>query len=197
MQKQNLNCDDARYFVHLSVGDDNLPEEETRLAEHLHSCSPCRAYHAGMVDTMRVIDRVRDEERATSASGSRSGSLWPAMAEQLKVRQANALAPQEGRRFNVAVAALCVCSLMLALVTAVQNLPSNTNQMADNYYPMPEMNSMNVGFSNSGNVNLPEISSERLIEVSGPQGSRLLLDRATGQYYVPNFATSGDQNMNF
>ena len=188
MRKQNLNCDDARYFVHLSVGDDNLPEEETRLAEHLHSCSDCRAYHAGMVDAMQVVDRVRDEVSDSPVAGS----LWPAMAEQLKVRQANTVAPQEGRRFNVAVAALCVCSLVLALVTAVQHLPANSNQIADNYYPMP---AMNVGFSNNGS--LPQNSMERLIEVPGPQGSRLLFDRATGQYYVPNFAAQSDQNMNF
>lgn len=188
MQKQNLNCADSRHFIHLSVGDDNLPEEETRLAEHLHSCSDCRAYHAGMVDAMLVVDRVRDE----GSVESRSDSLWPAMADHLKVRQAKSVVPQEGRRFNVAVAALCVCSLMLALVTAVQNLPSNSSQMANSYHTMP---AMNVGFSN--NASTPENARKRLIEVNGPQGSKLLLDRSTGQYYIPEFAANKDQNMNF
>lgn len=192
MQKQNLNCADARHFIHLSVGDDNLPEEETQLARHLHSCSECRSYHAGMVDAMQVVERVRDEDVAESPTRS----LWPAMAAQLNVRQAKLISEPEGRRFNVAVAALCVCSLMLAIVTAVQNLPTNSQQITDVYQVMP---SMNAGFTNQpSSQNFGAASPQsRVVEVSGPNGSRAWVDTATGQLMVPHVANSTDENLNF
>lgn len=191
MQMQELNCADARHFVHLSVGDDNLPEEETQLAKHLHSCSECRSYHAGMAAAMQVVERVRDED--TTELPTRS--LWPAMANQLNVRQAKIIAAPEGRRFNVAVAALCVCSLMLAIVTAVQNLPSNTQQMSSVYSTMP---AMNVGFKNQTGVQYsgPQ-QGQRVVEVSGPNGSRVWLDTATNQLVVPHVANNTDDNLNF
>lgn len=189
---QELNCADARHFVHLSVGDDNLPEEETQLAKHLHSCSECRSYHAGMAAAMQVVERVRDED--TTELPTRS--LWPAMANQLNVRQAKTIAAPEGRRFNVAVAALCVCSLMLAIVTAVQNLPSNTQQMSSVYSTMP---AMNVGFKNQTGVQYsgtPQ-QGQRMVEVSGPNGSRLWLDTVTNQLVIPHVANNTDDNLNF
>lgn len=186
---QNLNCADARHFVHLSVGDDNLPEEESRLAEHLHSCSECRAYHAGMAQAMQVVERVRDEETVELPSNS----LWPAMSNQLKARQAKLVVQPEGRRFNTAVAALCVCSLMLAIVTAVQNLPSNTPQMTGVYPPMP---AMNVGFANQQGGQ-PASQALRLQPVSGPNGSQAWVDPATGQFFVPRVTISNDDNLNF
>ena len=106
MQNHNLKCADARHFIHLAVGDDTLPEEEQHLTEHLHTCSDCRAYHAGMVDAMHAIERVRDEDMIEAPSAS----LWPAMADKLKVRQHTAVEP-ERRRFNGSVVALCACSL--------------------------------------------------------------------------------------
>lgn len=188
---QNLNCADARHFIHLSVGDDNLPEEETQLAKHLHACSECRSYHAGMVDTMKVVERVRDE--ATTELPTKS--LWPAMAAQLKARQASIITEPEGRRFNVAVAALCVCSLMLAIVTAVQNLPSNTQQISNVYSTMP---AMNVGFGSQANVQTgAPAQGPRVIQVSRPDGTQAWLDTSTGQFVVPHFANGSDDSLNF
>ena len=114
MQKQMMKCADARHLIHLAVGDDTLPEEESQLTAHLHSCSDCRAYHAGMVDAMHAIERVRHAD----SGEEQTRSIWPAIADQLKARRPAHAAPQ-GRRFNGAVAALCACSLLLAFVFAV------------------------------------------------------------------------------
>lgn len=188
---QTLTCADARHYIHLTVGDDTFAEEESRLSEHLHQCSDCRSYHSGMLDSMRVIERTRDEEVEIPR-----GSLWPAMASQLKVRQAQQLQPVEGRRFNSAVIALCVCSMVLAIVTAVRSLPANTPQVA-NYpgYTLPS--TTNVNFSQTAMPSYPVNNGARLIEVQGPNGEKLLVDPETQRYYVPHFLNTSDSNLNF
>jgi len=181
MQKQSLKCVDARHLVHLAVGDDTLPTEEQQLSEHLHQCSDCRAYHAGMVDAMHAIERVRDEDVQPSER-----SIWPALSGQLKARQAVNLAEPEPRRFNVAVATLCACSLMLALVTAVQNLPSND---VDQFASQPMMPAMNVNFQPQGMQQNPFYGNQmdgNLVPVQQPNGAVVFVDRATGRTYIPN-----------
>lgn len=174
MQNQIMKCADARHFIHLAVGDDTLPEEEQQLAEHLHVCSDCRAYHAGMVDAMHAIERVRGEDTAEMPSGS----LWPAMAGRLKARRNNRVTEPERRRFNGAVVALCACSLMLALVTAVQNLPANS---VDPYADFPAMpvRAMNVNFQNHGNSLQPRNGQQRLVPVATADGSFILVNPVT------------------
>ena len=191
MQKQSLICADARHLIHLAVGDDTLSDEEVRLADHLHECSDCRAYHAGMVDAMHVIEKVRDDD----SSEIPMGSIWPALADKLKVRQNQQLAPQV-RRFNGAVATLCACSLMLAFVTAVQNLPPNSPETISGY---PPASAMNVNFGN--NQAPPTQNFQRqLVQVAGPNVTTLWVDPYTGQAFVPNVMHTlddGKSNINF
>jgi hypothetical protein len=195
MQKQSMKCADARHLTHLAVGDDTQPEEERQLTEHLHSCSDCRSYHAGMVDAMYVIEQVRDED----TDDIPTGFVWPAIAEQLKSRRSVDPAP-ERRRFNGAVAALCVCSLTLAMVTAIQNLPTNDVESVGNYTPIP---AMNVSFQPGGNfqnqtVQRPDGAQPgRLVQMSDRNGTLFLVDPVTHQMYVPYASATRGQDLSF
>jgi hypothetical protein len=190
MQKSNLKCIDARHLVHLAVGDDTLPDEEQQLVDHLHTCSDCRAYHAGMMDAMHALEQVRDGD-CEEVPGK---SIWPGLSAQLKSRQAAVAAGPEPRRFNVAVATLCACSLMLALVTAVQNLPSNN---VDQYANQPVMQAVNVGFNANDFRNNTNPAAGQLIYRRQPNGTIVVVDRATGQVYAPNVTFSNDDGLNF
>ena len=195
MQKQSMKCADARHLTHLAVGDDAQPEEERQLTEHLHSCSDCRSYHAGMVDAMHAIEQVRDEETEDIPTGF----VWPAIAEQLKVRRSVAPAP-ERRRFNGAVAALCVCSLTLAMVTAIQNLPTNDMEPFSNYAPVPAMNvsyQPGVNFQNRVVQRPDGAQPGRLVQMSDRHGTRYWVDRVTNQVYVPYTSATQGQDLSF
>lgn len=116
-----MKCSDARHLIHLSVGDDNLPDEEQALGEHLHTCSECRAYNAGMVDAMQVLHEFRDSTVVESEQ-----SVWASVEQRIEHRHSMALAArQPTRQFHGGIVALCACSLVLAFVTIVQNLPVN------------------------------------------------------------------------
>ncbi len=190
MQKQSMKCADARHLVHLAVGDDTQPEEERQLTEHLHSCSDCRSYHAGMVDAMHAIERVRDEDNVDIPTGV----VWPAIASQLKSRRNVGSAP-ERRRFNGAVAALCVCSLTLAMVTAVQNLPTNDVVPYGDYSSVP---AMNVSLRNGAAVQSPNGSPQvRLIQLHDINGKPFLVTPATYQVYAQNLPVPRGQDLSF
>lgn len=121
-----VKCSDARHLIHLSVGDDNLPDEEQALGEHLHTCSECRAYNAGMVDAMQVLHDFRDSTVVETEL-----SVWDSVQERIENRQSMALsARQPTRQFHGGIVTLCACSLVLAFFTIVQNLPVN-NTVAD------------------------------------------------------------------
>ncbi|MEZ6062866.1 MAG: hypothetical protein R3C19_21185 [Planctomycetaceae bacterium] len=122
-----MKCVDARHLIHLSVGDDTHPDEEQQLSEHLHSCSDCRAYNAGTVDALQVLQTLRDN------TPDESESVWPAVAAEIQARRVRPL--RRVRQFNGAVAAMCACSLTLALVTIVQNLPANSREYSGNVMP--------------------------------------------------------------
>lgn|GEM_PF-2394077 len=131
-----MKCSDARHLIHLSVGDDNLPEEEQSLAEHLHECSECRSYNAGMVDAMHVLHQFRDDTVVSD-----DVSVWPSVERRIEERRSTVqpLRQQPQRQFNGGVVALCACSLVLAFVTIVQNLPVN-DSMADLSVPPYQFN---------------------------------------------------------
>ena len=195
MQKQSMKCADARHLTHLAVGDDAQPEEDRQLTEHLHTCSDCRSYHAGMVDAMHAIEQVRDED----TDDIPTGIVWPAIAEQLKLRRSVAPAP-ERRRFNGAVAALCVCSLTLAMVTAIQNLPTNDVEPFGNYAPVPAMNVSYQPGANFQNrvVQRPDGGQPvRLVQMSDENGTLYWVDRVTNQVYVPYTSANQGQNLSF
>lgn len=162
---QTLTCSDARHLIHLSVGDDTVHSEEESLASHLSSCGDCRTYHDGMSNAMHVLDSVRSGDSGEIPMDS----LWPALADRIQVRQAKAVPQQEGRRFNVSVAALCACSLALAFATVIQNLPSNQPD-AGNGMMMPAMN-VNYGAPfTTPNQQAP------LMQVQGPNGEVYVVD---------------------
>lgn len=142
MTTSSLSCSDARHLIHLAVGDDTSSDEERELTGHLSGCSDCRSYHAGTVDAMHAIERVRDADSVPD-----DASLWPGLADKLanrKTRPAPTVRTNEGRRFNVAVAALCACSMALAFVTAIRSLPSGDSALAQDALPM---NSTSVGLN--------------------------------------------------
>jgi len=114
-----MKCADARHLIHLSVGDDTLTPEEQSLSEHLHECSDCRAYHAGTLDAMTAVHVLRD-----NATIDRQPSIWPSVQRAIQAGQIRPRQPQ--RQFSGAVAALCACSLVLALTTIVRNLPATS-----------------------------------------------------------------------
>jgi len=116
-----MKCSDARHLIHLSVGDDNLPDDEQILGEHLHTCSDCRSYNAGMVDAMGVLHDFRD---GTVMSSDKS--VWASVERRIDGRRSLARAAQRPQRqFHGGVVALCACSLVLAFVTVVNKLPVN------------------------------------------------------------------------
>jgi len=109
-------------LIHLSVGDDTLADEEVAVAEHLHTCSECRAYNAGMVDAMHTLHQYRDDTTL-----AQDVSVWAAV--ERRIHQGRSV-PASGyqqpqRQFNGGVVALCACSLVLAFVSIVQSLPVN------------------------------------------------------------------------
>jgi hypothetical protein len=131
-----VKCSDARHLIHLSVGDDNLTEEEQSLAEHLHECSECRSYNAGMVDAMQVLHQFRDDTVVDE-----DVSVWSSVEQRIYERrsQVQPMLHHPQRQFNGGVVALCACSLVLAFVTIVQNLPVN-DSMADLSVPAYQFN---------------------------------------------------------
>lgn len=199
MKQQSLKCVDARHLVHLSVGDDTQTDEEQQLTEHLHVCSDCRAYHAGMVDAMHVLERVRDDD----LTDMRSTSVWPGLSAKLKARRATETIP-ERRRFNVSVAALCACSLMLALVTAVQSLPSNDVDPFANLSVIP---ATNVGFPTGQMPNglsatqapSAQASTAQLVSMRRSDGTIVFVDPVSRRMYVPNMIprAADGQELNF
>ncbi|MCP4170648.1 MAG: zf-HC2 domain-containing protein [Fuerstiella sp.] len=201
MQKQSMKCVDARHLIHLAVGDDTLTEEERQLTEHLHCCSDCRSYHAGMVDAMHVIEQVRDED----VDDIPTGKVWPTLEGRLQSRRSFESAPVQ-RRFNGAVAALCVCSLTLAMVTAVQNLPTNDVESFGNPASIPGVSIsyqpgvgglQNGGLQNGGLQRPDGAHQLRLLRFSDRNGTSFLVDPDTSQMYVPFASAPQGQDLSF
>ena len=129
-----MKCSDARHLIHLSVGDDNLPDEEQTLGEHLHTCSDCRAYNAGMVDAMQLLHNLRNSTIVTS-----DRSVWRSVIGRIEDRRRFARTLRRPQReFHGGVVALCALSLVLAFVTIVQKLPVNDSTFAS--VPVESMN---------------------------------------------------------
>ena len=181
--QQDLKCADARHLIHLAVGDDLLEAEEQKLAEHLPSCGPCRTYHSEMVSASHILEQVRDDVPDTTQE-----SVWPELSRRLKVQVAPKVQVTEGRRFNVAVATLCACSIVLAFVTAVQNLPSGDEDLgyATTSFMSP---STSVAFDSklpTHQVGMtPQLDTGRLVPVRQPDGQLILIDPVTNQSFVP------------
>ncbi|MCH2201687.1 MAG: zf-HC2 domain-containing protein [Fuerstiella sp.] len=134
-----MKCSDARHLIHLSVGDDNLSDEEQVLGEHLHQCSECRSYNAGMVDAMQVLYDFRDNTMMASDL-----SVWASVERRIEDRRSLARASElPQRQFHGGIIALCACSLVLAFVTIVNNLPVN-HETADSWDPNGGMSQPNI-----------------------------------------------------
>lgn len=179
--QQDLKCADARHLIHLAVGDDLLEAEEHQLADHLPGCSPCRTYHSEMVSASYVLEQVRDDVPDTPQQ-----SVWPQLSKRLKKQTSKKVQVTEGRRFNVSVATLCACSLVLALVTAVQNLPSAEEPA---YVTTPMSPSTNVSLGGTIPTRqvsmVPQLDTARLVAVRQPNGQVILIDPLTNQSFVP------------
>jgi predicted anti-sigma-YlaC factor YlaD len=110
-----MNCTQARQLIHLHVGDDLTHAEALLLDTHLLHCPGCSNYHSVMLRPMAALHTLRDAAPAASAS------LWPSIS--LAIRSQLIRHPAT-RRFNLQVAAVSVCSLLLAVATIVQTLQS-------------------------------------------------------------------------
>ena len=124
------------------------------LAEHMESCSECRSYNAGMLSAMSALHVLRDFDSSASAqssgslsglkssaivAGGRSSSVWADLSARLPARKP---AHNNRRQFNSRVAALCACSLVLAVVSIVQNLPVNNYSSSAGFGMAPQMPAM-------------------------------------------------------
>ncbi|MCA9064474.1 MAG: zf-HC2 domain-containing protein [Planctomycetaceae bacterium] len=119
-----MNCSDIRHLIHLDVGNDLNSDQEHSLAEHMERCAECRSYHAGMSQAMGILHLCRDDAANDDSVGE---SVWPRVQSEIRQRFVQHGSGQRpvARQFNMRVAALCVCSLALAVVTIVQQLPSS------------------------------------------------------------------------
>lgn len=108
-----MNCTEAQQLVYLSVGGDLPAPQESALNAHLHNCKSCQAEYRGAGAAMEALSSLRSVE-----SGS-ANSVWPGVLRGIRqsVRR-----NQVTRRFNLQVAALSVCSLVIAMVVIVQTL---------------------------------------------------------------------------
>lgn len=128
-------CADARHLIHLDAGGDLHAAHQHSLAEHLEKCSECRGYNSSMVSAMQAMQVLRDFDSMAMTRGEGvSSSAWPAIASRLPVRRVRPYTP---RQFNTRVAALCACSLALAVVTIVQNLPLSRMTVDSGFSSMP------------------------------------------------------------
>ena len=134
-----MNCADAKYFIHLDVGDDLRTDEEQLLAGHMERCAECRAYHAGMTSAMSALLSLRGTSAADLLTESAGQSVWSIVSREMTRRSTT---PAANRKFNLQVAALSVCSLSLAVVMIVQSLSS----MRASSYATDSMPSMSVSY---------------------------------------------------
>ncbi len=105
---------------------------------------------------MQVLHEFRDSTVVTSEQ-----SVWNAVERQIENRQSRVLASlQPQRQFHGGIVALCACSLVLAFVTIVQQLPVNDAVAHGSQTPDYLM-----GVS-TGNVSLPgETLSGQMVPV--------------------------------
>ncbi len=115
-----IECTEAKYLIHLDVGDDLRADEGQQLSSHMEQCGDCRAYHAGMLQAMSTLLKLRDDP-AIAFDSLNSKSVWPSLSREIARRNTS---PRVVRKFNMQVVALSVCSLLLAVVTMVQSLSS-------------------------------------------------------------------------
>ena len=168
-----VKCSDARHLIRLSVGDDNLPDEEQALGEHLHRCSDCRSYNAGMVDAMQVLHDFRDNTAVATDL-----SVWPSVERRIENRRILARASQQPQRqFHGGIVALCACSLVLAFVTIVQNLPANQGT-AGMGGPLEGMIRVNEPVNpDRPNQRLTVPGNQRFLPLRDPQNREVLILR--------------------
>jgi predicted anti-sigma-YlaC factor YlaD len=126
-----MKCQQARMLIQLNCGSDLTPAESSLLKTHLADCQACRIWELGMQAPMAALHALRD-----SASYP-TESVWPAVSRAIRA----SITPHTAvRRFNLQVAAISVCSLLLAAATIAQTLsalrtPSTPSSTA--WFPSP------------------------------------------------------------
>lgn len=110
-----MNCTQAKRLIQLHVGDDLNLAETQLLNSHLLQCSSCQVHHSSMRRSMTVLYSLRD------AAPEPAPTVWPSVSSAI-IGQATR--ERSFRRFNLQVAAVSVCSLLLAAATIVQTLQS-------------------------------------------------------------------------
>ena len=110
-----MNCPQAKRLIQLHVGDDLNLAETQLLNSHLIQCPVCQLHHSSMRRSMSALYSLRD------AAPDPTPTVWPSISSAIIGR---ATRERSFRRFNIQVAAVSVCSLLLAVVTIVQTLQS-------------------------------------------------------------------------
>lgn len=108
-----MNCKQAHTLIHLHCGSDLSPADASLLQMHLAQCGCCRDWQHRMLAPLAALHALRD------TAPEPPSSVWPAVS--LAIRSRLSSQPM-ARRFNLQVAAISVCSLLLAAATIVQTL---------------------------------------------------------------------------
>lgn len=110
-----MNCTHARKLVRLDVGDDLTLAESQLLSQHLLLCPGCQNHRQSLLHSMAALHALRD------TAPEPLPSVWPSISSTILKQTTRQTAV---RRFNLQVAAVSVCSLLLAAATIVQTLQS-------------------------------------------------------------------------
>ncbi|MFM7055807.1 MAG: anti-sigma factor family protein [Planctomycetota bacterium] len=110
-----MNCTHAKRLIHLHVGDDLTHAESQLLDTHLLQCPDCRSHHSALLRPMAALHALRD------AAPAPLPSIWPSVSISIRQQLSR---HSNTRRFNLQIAAVSVCSLLLAVATIVQTLQS-------------------------------------------------------------------------
>lgn len=116
-----MNCEESRHLIGLDVGCDLRPTEVRNLQSHLQSCPDCRTYLQAMKRAFSILATARELPPSADRMHDPEGSRRDWLISEIRRRARD---QHSVRQFNGWVVALCVCSLMLAAGTVVQQLPA-------------------------------------------------------------------------
>jgi predicted anti-sigma-YlaC factor YlaD len=108
-----MKCKQAYTLIHLHCGSDLSPADASLLQLHLDQCESCQDWQQRMAAPMAALHTLRD------AAPETPHSVWPKVSLAIRSRLTH---QPIARRFNLQVAAISVCSLLLAAATIVQTL---------------------------------------------------------------------------
>jgi predicted anti-sigma-YlaC factor YlaD len=134
-----MNCEESRQLLRLDVGHDLRPQEQPALQKHVQRCAACLSYRKEMESVMAILSTARDSDPIVAADQGSGVSCWTRLNAAITERKRSRKSAQT---FNGRVIALCVCSLLLAVGTVVQQLPSARIPASNSLMPGQHMTGM-------------------------------------------------------